>query len=68
LTELSANTKITQKVKHLNIEFTQKPVTSWGGLKLMKDLVDKTEIREFFYELDLPYPESNRGYDPVNTV
>ncbi len=47
----SANTKSTQMVKHLNIEFTQKPVISWSGLKLMKELVDKTEIRDTFMRL-----------------
>lgn len=55
-------------VSELKIEFVDKPVSSWGGMKLMKELVDKTGIKEFLGQVDLPQPGSNRGYSPVQVV
>jgi hypothetical protein len=34
----------------------------------MKDLVDKTEIKEYLSGLNLPVPGSNRGYSPVQII
>lgn len=55
-------------VKDINIEFTQKSVSPWGGLKLMKDLIEKTGVKDQLAELDLPWPQSNRGYDPIDVI
>ena len=52
----------------LDIEFSQKPVSPWGGLKLMKDLIDRSGIRDQMAELDLPWPGSNRGYNPLDVI
>ena len=54
--------------KELRIEYSDKEVTAWGGMKLMKDLVDGTKIRSFLDRLDLPQPGSNRGYSPVDII
>ena len=37
-------------------------------MKLMKELVDKTGIRDPLKSLPLPQPGSNRGYDPVQII
>ena len=54
--------------KELRIEYSDKEVTAWGGMKLMKDLVNGTEIRSFLGRLNLPQPGSNRGYSPVDII
>ena len=51
---------------NLPIEYSDKQVTPFGGMSLMKSFLDQTGIREFMQELDLPYPNSNRGYAPVH--
>src|SRR5271154_2886139 len=53
--------KQTQKVKEIQVSFTEKSVTAWGGMKLMKDMVDNIGIKEFMSGLDLPTKGSNRG-------
>jgi len=53
---------------NLPIEYTDKQVTPFGGMSLMKRFVDQTGIREYLTNLDLPEPGSNRGYDPVQIV
>ena len=47
-----------------NIEFSDHSVTAWGGMKLMKDMLDTTKIKEQLNTLPLPEKGSNRGYDP----
>ena len=53
---------------NLPIEYSDKQVTPFGGMSLMKSFLDQTGIREFMQELDLPYPNSNRGYSPVHII
>ena len=53
---------------NLPIEYSDKQVTSFGGMSLMKRFVDQTGIREYLSGLNLPQPGSNRGYDPVQIV
>lgn len=47
-----------------NIEFSDHSVTAWGGMKLMKDLLDSTKIKEQLSSLPLPAKGSNRGFNP----
>lgn len=53
---------------NLPIEYSDKPVTPFGGMSLMKRFLDQTEIKAYLGTLDLPQPGSNRGYDPVDIV
>ena len=53
---------------NLPIEFSDKKVTPFGGMSLMKRFVDKTGIEEFLQGLDLPSPNSNRGYASTQVV
>lgn len=50
-------------VKEIQIEFTDKKVSAWGGMKLMKDMLDGVGITEFMIGLNLPEKGSNRGYE-----
>ena len=58
---------LTQKV-NLPIEYSDKQVTPYAGMSLMKRFVDQTGLREYLQTLDLPQPGSNRGYDPHQIV
>lgn len=50
------------------IEFSDHSVTAWGGMKLMKDLLDSTKIKSQLLQLPLPEKASNRGYDPTQIL
>lgn len=55
-------------VNNLPIEYSDKQVTPFGGMSLMKRFVDQLGIRTFMRELPLPLPGSNRGYDPIQVI
>lgn len=44
------------------IGFTDKEITPWGGMALMKKMLDRSGIDDLISALDLPAPGSNRGY------
>ena len=46
------------------IGFSDHSVMAWGGMKLIKDLLDATGVKEQLVNLPLPERESNRGYEP----
>ena len=52
----------------LPIEYSDKPVTPFGGMALMKRFVDQTGILKHLATLDLPQGGSNRAYDPVHII
>ena len=52
----------------LKIEFTGKEITPWGGMVLMKQLIEKTKINDVLARLPLPTQNSNRGYNPVQLI
>ncbi len=51
-----------------NIEFSNHQVIAWGGMKLMKDLLDSSKIKEELCKLPLPDKGSNRGYEPTQIL
>lgn len=53
---------------NLPIEYSDKQVTPFGGMSLMKRFLDQTGIRDHLDCLDLPQPGSNRGYDPKQII
>jgi len=53
---------------NLPIEFSDKKVTAFGGMSLMKHFVDALNIREKLRDLPLPEGRSNRAYDPVQVI
>lgn len=52
----------------LKIEFSDKEITPWGGMVLMKELVKRTKINELLKDIGLPNQKSNRGYDPIQLI
>lgn len=55
-------------VNDLTIKFIDDEVTAWGGLALLKKLMDKTGFKELLKSLPLPQQCSNRGHDPVHLL
>lgn len=54
--------------KNIAFKFTNRPVSAWGGMRLMKELIDRSGIRQQLASLDLPFPGSNRGYSPIHIM
>jgi hypothetical protein len=52
----------------IKYELVDKAVTSWGGMRMMKVLLDKLEIKEYMKEIALPKPGSNCGYNPIQII
>jgi len=44
------------------VGFSDREVTAWGGLALMKQMLDRLQFREEFSEFGVPEALSNRGY------
>lgn len=53
---------------NLPIEYSDKSVTPFGGMSLLKRFIDKIGVDAFLDKLALPQPGSNRGYAPANIV
>ena len=53
---------------NLLIEYSDKQVTPFGGMSLMKQFIDQTGIRVFLSVLNLPFPGSNRGFNPPHII
>lgn len=52
----------------LKVEFTDKEITPWGGMILMKEIIRRTGINEILQNVGLPVQHSNRGYSPVQLI
>ena len=52
----------------LKIEYSDKKVTPFGGMKLLKDFIDKTNVISDLQSVALPVGYSNRAYDPVDII
>jgi hypothetical protein len=52
----------------LKIEYSDKKVTPFGGMKLLKDFMDKTDIIKDLESVSLPFPQSNAGYNPIDII
>jgi hypothetical protein len=59
---------LVKKSQNIEWEYTTKAVTSWGGMRLMKELIDKAGILAKLKELPIPYFRSNRGCDPLEII
>jgi hypothetical protein len=56
-------------MKDLKIEFTDKEITPWGGMILLKNMLQQTGIKQAIEKCpELPQPGSNRGYDPITII
>lgn len=52
----------------LRIEYTDKEITAYGGIALLKKMLDKMSFNDLLQNLQLPSRGSNRGYDPVQII
>ena len=52
----------------IEVQFSDKQVSPWGGLVLMKEVLDKTGIREKITDLNLPQSKSNNSIDSLTIV
>lgn len=52
----------------LKFEYTEKNISAWGGMRLMKEVLNKSGVREKLKELDLPKPGSNSGYKAIDII
>ena len=50
------------------IKFISREVSAWGGLALMKRMLDSMSFRTAASQWDLPEPGSNRGYPPTQLI
>ena len=52
----------------LQIQYSEKKVTPFGGMKLLKDFIDTTKIIKDLEESNLPQPQSNAGINPIDII
>ena len=52
----------------LHLAFTDKKITPWAGLALLKQLLDRLGFLEQLKRIGLPQPGSNRGYPPEQLI
>lgn len=50
------------------LRFTDKEITAWGGMGLMKRMLDHLHFDQALQESGLPQPGSNRGYRPEQLI
>lgn len=51
-----------------DLKFTSREVTAWGGLALLKRMLDGMKFKQAVQSWDLPQPGSNRGYRPEQLI
>ncbi len=52
----------------LKIQYSDKKVSPFGGMKLLKDFIDTTNIIKDLESVDLPQPQSNAGINPIDII
>ena len=52
----------------LKIAFTDKEITPWSGIVLVKKMLDRISFDEQLNKLRLPLQDFNRGYDPSQLI
>jgi len=53
---------------NFEIRFTDREMTAWGGLALLKRMLDVIGFRAAAQGWDLPQPGSNRGYPAIQLI
>jgi hypothetical protein len=51
-----------------DLKFTSCEVTAWGGLTLLKRMLDGMGFQAALQNWDLPQPGPNRGYAPEQLI
>ncbi|TAG45881.1 MAG: IS1380 family transposase, partial [Betaproteobacteria bacterium] len=55
-------------MRDIELRFTDKEITPWGGMALMKRLLDHFGFDRALASAGLPQPGSNRGYRPEQLI
>jgi len=55
-------------MKALHIDFTDKEITPWGGISLLKQMFDRIDFETVLRNAELPGQGSNRGYSPEHLL
>ncbi len=51
-----------------NLRFSDKEITAWGGMELMKRMLDHLRFESALAAAGLPQPGSNRDYHPEQLI
>ena len=54
--------------EHFDIKFTSREVSAWGGMALLKRMMDGMDLAKAIDSWNLPAPGSNRGFAPVQLI
>jgi hypothetical protein len=54
--------------EHFDVKFTSREVSAWGGLALLKKMMDGMGVFQAIQSWQLPMPGSNRGYAPAQLI
>jgi len=57
-----------QAFESFDLKYTTREITAWGGLALLKRMMDGMGLRQAVDRWALPAPRSNRGYAPVQLI
>ena len=57
-----------QAFEAFDVKYTTREITAWGGLALLKRMMDGMGLRQAVEDWSLPTPRSNRGYAPVQLI
>ena len=52
----------------LQLQFVDTEITAWGGLAILKNLMDQSGFLSKLAELPLPAQGSNRGHSPIQII
>ncbi len=52
----------------VELRFTDREITPWGGMSLMKCMLDRMGFDAALAGCGLPLPQSNRGYSPLQLI
>ena len=53
--------------ERFDFKFTSREVSAWGGITLLKKMMDSMGIFQAIQSWQLPMPGSKRGYDPAQS-
>ena len=55
-------------MNNFELSFSDKNITPWGGISLMKRMLDRIGFASALEGFNLPIPASNRGYSPSQLI
>lgn len=56
------------QVEDFEVRYTDREITPWGGIALMRRMLQGLQFATVAQQWDLPQPGSNRGFEPVQLI